>query len=436
MDNQIIQSRTVARQVPFRGSMKSSDWNDFVTEVAEDTTEMANAINSLHNRLHRSMMVLQAETAHLRRQVDALQNQQNYSEQVAGQQALLVARFLDFSNTEGISFPGDSTYSAMVSAEFGEATLPANAVENKFYVSSLRTGRILPPADLVVQIDGTFDKGEGDGLVDYERGGTLSEGQPTWAFNGNNDLYWIRRVEFPLDSRVDQVECQMRVVVPEGSSREANLIEVMPFPNGSVDLVGLATSSDLGSAYTTVPGFASTDNLKARRYHFPATGVDQIVVRLRQRNWVEENGKKVFYYGLQELGLKLVDYDKRYTPGGALGTNHTFISRFDAPNGYAFNSFYRIDPSPNFLLEDMGKRHVHLRLCSDLAASNVLWDSDSNLPPQRTSNQVSAGSAETLYWIIELNYVDQLGGSLSPYQVGTTPYLQGVGCSFTLQELS
>lgn len=436
-DERLVQTQVQERRARHRGALKSADWNDFVDETVHDITQLGAAINSLNSRLTRSMVILQHENDELRRHVDALLSQKQYSEKVAGGNNFLVSRFLDLNETEGISFLNglDDTFSAMVSADYGEATLPANAVESKFYYQSLRTGKILTPADLVVEVTGTFDKADGAGLVDYERGGSISEGKPEWAFNGINHLYWVRRVEFPLDSRVDQVECQLTVTVPAGSSREANLVEVVPFPNGSLDVTSLATAADLGTVFTTVPGFESTDNLSARRYHFPAVPVDQVRIRLRQRNWVEENGKKVFYYGLQELGLKLVDYDKRYTPGASLGSNHAFVLQFNAPAGYAFKDIYRIDPDPSFLLEDLGKRHVHLRLVSDPTSGTTLWDSDTTLAPQLTGVAIPTMGRSTLYWVVELNYVESTGGASSPFLVGTTPCVRGIGTSFTLQEL-
>ncbi|MHA2064063.1 MAG: hypothetical protein ACXABY_06750, partial [Candidatus Thorarchaeota archaeon] len=348
-----------------------------------------------------------------------------------------VSRFIDFSDTQGIFFPNelDDTRSAMLAAEFGEITLPPNAIETKFFVTSLVTGRIVLPPDLDVVVRGTFDKGEGDGLINYERGGKVSPGNPEWAFNGINDRFWTRRVEFPIESRVDQVEVELTVTVPEGSSTKANLIEAIPFPNGSVDVTELATASDLGDNFTRVDGFSPTDNLPVSRYHFPATVVEKVRIRLRQRNWVEENGKKVFYYGLQELGLKLVDYDKNFTAGAPFGANNSFVIEIPAPAGYIFANISRITPDPDFSLEDMSKRHVHMRLgTSSDFSTGTLFDSDSQFLPQQTSVPLVAQSA-TLYAFFQLNYVEESGGSLSPYQVGTTPWVRGLGLTFTLNEI-
>ena len=437
METSIVKPTVVERPAKFRGEINSSDFNDTMGELIHDVANLCNSVNYLSNRLERALLTQFNDTSFLRRLVDSLKNQQIYVEKVAGENNFLASRFIDLSDTTGITFPGgqNDNFSAMLSSEFGQATLPVLAIENRFYTTSLKNGRIIPAGDLTIRITGTFDKSDGAGLVDYEKGGIVSEGKPEFAFNGSNQNFWIRKVTFPLDSKTDEVECELVVQVPDGPSSEANLIEVHPFPNGSLDLLELATSSDLGNAFTRVPGFSPQDNINPHRYHFSATTVEQIKIRLRQRNWVEENGQKVFYYGLQELGLKLVDYDKNWTPGSPFGSNHTFIVKMSAPDGFGFANIFRIDPEPNFLLEDSGKRHIHLRISTSADFNGQLWDSDSQLPPQNTSQAIVASSSPVLYAIFELNFVSDSGGSSSPFPIGTTPYVDGLGLSFNLVEI-
>ena len=432
-DKRIIVPTSSRRPAKFRGALTSADYNDSQQEIVTDIQELSNAVNSLNARLTKSVLILNNENAHLRRQVDALRGQQDFYERQSVQFNTFSHRLVDFSNTEGITFPNgvDDTRSAMLSAEFGEITLPPNSIENKFYTTSLTSNKLITPP-LNIAVAGTFDKGAGDGQVNYEKGGTVYPGKPEYAFNGINDMYWVRRVEFPIDSRVDEVECELTVVVPEGSSSNANLLEVIPYPNGAMDVMELATASDLGNNFIRVEGFEPTDNLVARRFHFSSVVVDQIKIRLRQRNWVEENGKKVFYYGLQELGLKLVDYDKQYTPGASFGSNNSFIVEIPAVQGTQFSQLYSVTASPDFLSEDFSNRHVHVRLCTSPDFSNsVLWDSDTDLPPQVTNTPLSANTS-TLYAFVQMNYVKTTGGIASPFKVGTTPYLKAIGLSYTL----
>tara|TARA_R110002074_G_scaffold402324_1_gene607065 strand:+ start:134203 stop:135516 length:1314 start_codon:yes stop_codon:yes gene_type:complete len=432
-DKRIINTNSVRRPARYRGALTSSDYNDSQEEIITDIQELSNVVNSLNARLTRSTLILNNENAHLRRQVNALREQQEFQEKTAVDFNTVSHRFVDFSNTEGISFPNglDDTKSAMLAAEYGEVTLPANSIENKFYTTSLVSNKLVTPP-LNITVSGTFDKGTGDGLVNYEKGGKIYKGKSEHAFNGVNDLYWVRKVEFPLDSRVDEVECELTVVVPEGSSSNSNLLDIIPYPNGALDVTELATASDLGNNFIRVDGFEPKDNLIARRYHFPSTVVDQVKIRLRQRNWVEENGKKVFYVGLQELGLKLVDYDKQFTAGASFGGNNSFIIAIPAVEGTTFKSLYSITGKPNFLAEDFSQRHIHVRLCASLDFNNnVLWDSDTDLPPQQTTQTISVNNS-IMYAFVQMNYVKTTGGVSSPFPVGTTPFLHGFGLSYSL----
>ena len=436
--NKIIVPQSQRYPARYRGPLSSSKYNDFQAGVIEDLANLSTAVNSIYSDLSRTLLIMSNESDHLRRQVRSLKAQQEYAEKVSASVNALAFRYADAGDTKGISFPNgvDDSKSSMLSAEFGEVTLPPNAIDNKFYVTSLTNGVIVTPPDLTVKVRGTFDQLDGRGTVNYERGGKITAGDPTLAFNGNNQQYWIRKVEFPIDSRVDQVECELVVSTPESVSSDSNTIEVFPFPNGSVDIVELATASDLGDNFIRVPGFTPADNMSASRYHFSAKTVDQIKIRLRQRNWVEENGKKVFYYGLQELGLKFIDYDKNYAVTNTFGTNNSFLMEVPAPAGYTFNQIYRLDPNPNFLLEDMVNRHVHIRLgtSSDFNVG-TLWDSDTSYPPQQVTTPLDALGASSLFLFVQLNFVSSSGGVLSPFQIGTTPFFKGIGMSYTLNTL-
>ncbi len=436
--DKIILPQASMQPARHRGPLSSSKYNDFQAGVLEDIANLSSAVNSMYADLSKTMLILHSETDYLRRQVKALRSQQEYAEKIASSVSAIAYRYVDVGDTKGITFPNgvDDTRSTMLSASYGEITLPPNAIENKFYVTSLVNGVIVTPPDLSVRVRGTFDQLDGQGQVNYERGGRVTPGDPRNAFNGNNQSYWIRKVEFPIDSRVDQVECELIVSIPESVSADSNVIELIPFPHGSVDVTELATASDLGDNYIRLPGFSPVDNVTSTRYHFAPKTVDQIKVRLRQRNWVEENGKKVFYYGLQELALKFIDYDKNYAVSSTFGTNNSFIMRIDAPAGHTFDAIYRVDPNPNFLLEDMNLRHVHMRINTSADYSvGTLWDSDVSLTPQQANTPLDALGASTLYLFVQMNFVNESGGVLSPFPVGTTPYFKGIGMSYTLNML-
>jgi len=434
----IIQPTIKRAPARLRGPLSSTEYNDFQDAVFHDIMSMSESVNTLYNKLQHTIRNIESDNQYLKRRVSSLEETDNYREFVIGKAGGIVDRYIDFHDTSGIIFSSSISDSkrAVFASEFGEIFLPANGVDNRFYNISLRNGQIVVPDDFSVTVTNTFDKVDGNGIKNYEYGGEVSEGIPENAFNGLNESIWVRTVTFPIDSPIEEVECQVTAVVPAGVSAQANLLEVVPFPEGSVDIIQLATASDVSTSFTTLDNFAAINNAVATRYHFSPRDVEQIKIRLRSRNWREIDGKKVFIYGMQELGLKLVDYDKTLSADQSFGQAITAIVKIDAPTGFGFANLYRIDPNPNFFLEDASNRHVRLRLSTTPDFTRVLWDSSANQLPQQlgVGGVISMNGASSIYAIYTLQYIKSSGGYQSPFPVGTTPTAKGLGLAFTVTQ--
>lgn len=435
MTSKIVQPQSHRDPQRFKGHNSSEEANRFQDNVVADIHELATAVNAVHSRLISFAGERDAEVAFLKREVADLRNSFIYREHTFSKAGLRIDREIDFHNTKGFIIPSSLTDKkiATFNSRFGEFYLPANAIENKFYNLSLRTTEIVLPSDLVVETSNKFDKSDGNGIQDYEKGGKLSETDPKNAFNGINEKSWIRSVEFPLESNVDVVEAQLDVVVPAGASDRANLIEIIPFPEGSMDITLIATSPDLSTAFTTIDNFKEESNAIAKRYHFTPRNISQIRIRIRSKNWREINGKKVFTYGLQELGAKHVDYVKEFIDGDVFGDNVTHVVKIDPPRNHRFNKIFRIDPNPVFFDEDVNSRHIRLRISTTPDFSGTIWDSNIHTPPQTgVVGGIATGSAIVLYAIYTLKYVESTASTLSTiFSAGTTPYQRSLGLVFS-----
>lgn len=430
----IVQPNVQRAPARARGPLSSEDYNNFQDQVFDDINNLSEAVNILSSRLVKALNNTESDTQSIRSRIDNLEEKLIYREFVAGKTGSRVDKYIDFHDSSSITFPSNLNISrrAEIKSQFGEIYLPANSVENKFYNFSLRTNQIVLAPDFSVSVTNTFDKLDGNGTRNYENGGDINPGTPEYAFNGINELAWLRSVSFPLESTVEEVECQLTITVPTTVSSQANLLEIVPYPNGSVDLLELSTASDLSSSFISIENFEEINNINATRYHFTPRDVEQIRIRLRCRNWRDINGKKVFQYGLQELGLKLVDYVKTLTSDVNFGDVVTSVIKIDAPRSHVFNSLFRIDPNPNFFLEDSGNRHVRLRLSRTQDLSGVLWDSNVHTLPQHSvNNGFSLGGAATIYAIYTLLFVKNSSGYSSPFPVGTTPTVKGLGLYFS-----
>jgi len=433
-DNKVVQPSVQRAPARVRGPFSSEDYNNFQDQVFDDIQNLSEVVNILNSKLVKLLNVMESDTQAIRGQIDSLGERLNYKEMVLGKSGARIDKYVDFHDTSTIIFPSNLNASkrAEFKAQFGEIYLPANSIENKFYNFSLRTNQIILSPDFSITVTNTFDKLDGNGTRNYENGGEVNPGTPEYAFNGINELAWVRTVTFPLESTVEEVECQLTITVPSTVSPQANLIEIVPYPNGYVDLLELSTSDDLSSSFVMIDNFEEVNNFNSTRYHFSPRNVEQIRVRLRCRNWRDLNGKKVFMYGLQELGLKLVDYNKSSTNDSNFGDAITAVIKIDAPKSHVFNVLSRLDPYPNFFLEDAGNRHVRLRLSKTPDLSNVVWDSNIHILPQHSTNTgVNLGGASSLYAIFTLQFVKNSGGYSSPFPVGTTPTIKGLGLFFT-----
>jgi hypothetical protein len=427
---------TIHRPIParLRGPFSSAEYNDFTDATHHDIVNLSSAVNANSNKIERALVQVHSENAYLKRRIDALQKEIEYRQFHEAGSSGKVTQYFDLHKSSSIfyseSVPTEKR--ASYDARFGELALPANAVENKLFNFSLRTGHVAIPSDLVANVTGIFDKLNGDTAVDYEYGGTINGGNPLNACNGMNQSVWIRKVTFPISSNVQEVECQMTISVPAGISQEASVVDVVPFPEGSVDVTQVSTSPNLSSAFVNVDGFTENKNAGPERYRFSPRTVEQIRVRLRSRNWTEQNGKKVFTYGLQELGLKLVDYSKTFVEGASFGNNITGVIKMNCPSGYNFRTLHSIDTAPAFLMEDPALRNVRLVLSSTPDFTGSLWDSSLNSLPQNTGNVgVNIQPTNVLYGILIMKFVDQVSGLNSPFFVGNSPWINAIGLTYT-----
>lgn len=411
--------------VPRGGTLRSEDVGQFVESVSQDMVDASVTISALSRRLEDLAASMRLEREELRQRIAGLEKELEAERLVDSVSASKVVVGLSLHDPRRISHLSGAALASRASVDtaFGVATVPLNAVEHRFLVENLRTGAVEAVEDLVVSVSSTFDAGSG--VVDHEAGAlNVDEGTPAWAFNGNDTKAWMRRVEFPLESDVTEVLCEITATLPAQANTQANIAYIVPFPAGLTDIVGVWVAPDLGDSFNLVPGFSELRGAQATKWLFVPQQVQRLKVRLRQRNWVEERGRKVFYLGAQEIGLQLADFDKTYDAAGELTENHSFVLQATAPEGYEYDGLSRLYTDPMFDLEDPGTRHVHIVACRVGDGSDVVWDSDSDALPQTTP--VSFTAVKTLYFIVTLAFASSSGGVSSPFPVGTSAYLRGL----------
>jgi len=424
---------------PYVGVLDSAHMDALADEAAVDITQLAAQHNALVALSRTRRESADRDINSLLQRILMLEEKLSHADFVGATRGIRLKQWHDLHNVGPVSYLDAAPVNrrAQISSSFGHATIPMNAIESRFYGVNLITQAIVPSEGLSVAVTGVFDTGDGQGEIDREGGSErllLDEGNPQLAFNGVNIDTWVRRIELPLDSDVDQIETQLTVRVPSGTNMQGNLLTVHPHPLGSVDITGVYLAPDLADTFSAIDSFTSVENAGPQRWYFPATQVQQIRLRVRQRDWVEENGRKVFYVGAQEVGLYLVDWDKTWDSAGADTANHSFTTRFDAPDGFAFKTLHLFRSSPDFSLEDGGSRHLHFRVATDEDFTDIRWNSDTDSTPAATANGISLGGTVTsIYVLTVMNWVSTSGGLSSPFAIGTTPWVKGLGMETTMQ---
>lgn len=422
--------------IPYRAPLDSDRMNMFTEQVHADLVALANQGNVNARGILHYVHTMQLETDTARQTGLALRTQLDFLMKVHALQSRRVGLWYDLHDGSGISFLEGSDVSkrAAVSTQYGQATVPMNGAQSKTYAVSIVGSGDVTSLQSVIAVTGDFDKGEGDGVVAYEGDGTVEQTPVENVANGNNLEYWRRRVIFPLEDDTSEVECEITLQLPDQSSIKANVIYLHPYPLGEVDITGLWYSPDLAGSFSLVPGFEEKDGASKSRWFFPTTDVAVVKVRLRCRNWREENGKKVFEYGLQELGVQLVEWDKTFDAAASqLKDNHSFVRKILPVKGMLFAKFYGFYSDPLFTKEPANNRHLHFVVATDPDGDNVVWNSDVMTAPQALTTPIDLGNVEALYVITTLNWAATVSGG-SPFLAGCPPFLHGFGVDVTMVE--
>lgn len=446
---------TKRKAFPARGPSSSKELNDHVDQVATDINALALEAAQNEADIRDATKTVLDEMRYLHRRVAQLEQDISHQKMINATNGLRTTIHQSMYKVDNLSFLGsNNALRPIVTPQFGIAHLPSNAVEAKFFSNSIYNGDVITPGSLSVTVTPTFIPEGASESVNHELGAQkVIEGTPRNAFNGNNRSYWVREVEFPASSDVTEVSVELVATLPSQNNTKSNVLTIHPYPLGSVDIIDISTSPDLTSSFTKLqhndaPSLTSpSNNAQQMKYVFPAQDIDQVRVRLRTRNFVEEDGKKIFRLGLQELGLFLVDFEKSsaslsFTAWTALADedNISMVHRLDAPSGFFFTAIHHFQSSPDITLENDLNRHVTFRIYNGdpaVGAGSQIWSSNDTYPqsqPDSVGSQLSlAGSASSLYVVTNMRFVETSGGVNSPFPANTSPYLNGFSMEVSLR---
>lgn len=426
--------KSQVRPIPYNGAPSSADLRASQDEMITDLRGLANVTNTNEANITELKTLLFNEIRSLKNAVSGLRD----STALQGLSGATEGRPFVYINTLGDTddvdvHPGTPLeHRIVIDRDYRIITPPRNNATSMFYdISATNPGE-------VVTLDPTlaYELTEGTGVVD--------PGQPLNAFNGNNNSFWVRKVSHPLSSDIEKVTMQVEITIPN-VQHESNVLQLLPFPFNSVTIEDVEYVADLGNSYQTIARIApswraSTDdnsiqfqpirNADPIQIFFPPATIRKIRLTVSQDNWIEENGRKVFYYGFQEIGLWYVEYeDAKDTADPFSHTkNNNIVFRIDAPTGWKFGNLEYFNCWP-YLDGNISQPSVLWQLGlsdTDFSSQNIVWTSLQQLPQAGNIRTVNASS---LWAKCVLNIATQAG----TFPIGTPGYVRSFMAHLTLE---
>jgi hypothetical protein len=308
-----------------RGPTSSAEYNKLTSDLFYDLSRLYASIEESDEATQKLIHVLLQDSIFLQRRILALENAlANVMDEIRSlptkRMIMLPSSMVtsrgDYENTKKPLF---------IENEYRVVTLPrtANAVSKTHLVDS-ETSLGLVPKELVVDI--------------YPFNAQATDTGTKNAFDGSNSTYFERRATYLATDPISEEECLMVITLPTNivNNLLANSIIIKPFPENSLDIVSVYYNRDpkpqsitftqeekddhdaiIGKGWELVPAFPRDINddpaaiVEASRIKlsFPSVAISSVAIRLKQRNWIEDVGNKVFLIGAREVEVLYESYE-------------------------------------------------------------------------------------------------------------------------------
>jgi len=381
------------RNFPFRGPNFGEDINGMMGDLSRDLHDIYNYLTEVLSNQNTNIEVALYEYYATRARTLEMEAQRNWDNLLKARAGETLNFIQDFRKTDNLTWGSGANTIAEANRlrfdqPYGQLILPYNRVKNHFYSLDVSTGQPIQEPNLTVTTQ----------ALDEGTPVSVSETDNKNAFNGINASYWKRTVRFAIENDVSQVTCTLQVDVPASLLTKSNVLVLHPYPAGQVDILNIQYSTTTADPSITLPGFPSggVNNATMLRYHFAPLEITKLKVTLRQRTPVEWDGYRVFSYGLQELGLQLVEFDHTaYSKIGPYQSNAA-VFKVHAPEGFTFEQILDFYCDPYY---DTGADHtkIYYHIYVDETLTTEVWNSEDFPNPSSTPIGVTSHTPSILY---------------------------------------
>lgn len=350
---------TQYRNYQFNGPNDSSDYNAMVEENYKDLVVLYNWLNQINETYGSTFRNTVYDMVGIKRKMDDLQSR------IEALESDSVSGFISFNGANKTTIDtarfNDTDYQVVEvdrlsdSREYPGLFLPPSGTSSAFQSGIVLTGdNVFVPDSVEVNVVGQTGTADTVGSV-------IETTQPELSFGRRRGINWERNVIVGSPDS-DGAVLTLYVSVPPDVSpnAKANYVWFDPYPLFSVDILEVAVSTkpgpvlaesdnyvplndaplnagDEGSIGFVAPGGwnGDADLLASKRlWFFDPREVTALKIKIRQRNYIVENGNYVYTYGANFLDL---GYAKVLDTGKA-------IIRYSAPEGQTFDSIDNVIP--------------------------------------------------------------------------------------------
>lgn len=343
----------------YHGPLNSSDLNERYEQNYADLIYLYNKYGILDKKVNELIERIIKDNIYLSNAVkDLFDRIRSLESQNTNQLSLFARSQIDLSPFVSTQYAVSTSEALEFDEYYNQLRLPvvSGSSHSKIKFINATKGQIIPDF-LETRIDANLPGGDGDGAI-------IDTSPVNYAFLSQPDKVWKRNVILNSPNPLGvSMYLYVKIPVTNSGSTLSNSIKIDPYPLNAVDVVRVEyttvsnptlTDSDgylaLNSAslydqsYDAVgkvaPGGWSTVgsdtvvNSGPLRFYYAEKPITAVRVLLRQRNYIVENEKYVYSYGLSDFDIR---YDK-FIPLG-----RTFI-KYDAPVGKTINEITNVSP--------------------------------------------------------------------------------------------
>lgn len=391
----------------YHGPFQSSDWNERVEQNYADLVYLYNKYAIFDKKIAELIERVIKDNIFLTNAVNDLFDRiRNIESQYTNQMSLFSKSQIDSSPFVSTSYALSSSEALAYSDQYNHLTLPvvSGSSHSKIKFINAAKGQVIPDF-LETRIDTNLPGGDGNGAI-------IDSTPVVNAFLNQPDKVWRRNVILNEANPLG-VSLYLYVKIPSSAtigSTLSNMITLSPYPSNGVDVVKIEYTTKANPTMSEVDGYRPLNDSGLYENNYDAVtkvapggwstvGSDTCVnsgplcfyyadkqvtafrILLRQKNYVVENNKYVYTYGLS-------DFDVMYTK--FLPVGRSFI-KYSAPTGKTISSILNVSPK---------MYNVSESVLSDVFSYRVFYKSGSNY------TLVNPGTSSTVYVEVTLKMLE------------------------------